>query len=180
MTLAVGDDWVSVGSQPIAFDTLTSWVVRPSCGAVVAFAGTVRDHAEGRPGVVSLEYEAYEQAAQRQLADIATRMRQQWPTIGAIALLHRTGILGPGDVSVAVAVSAPHRPEAFDAARWGIDVIKAEVPIWKKETWQGGSAWGLGTHPLAGAGHDPQSDTEHTEHTDNYDSRAPGSASACR
>jgi molybdopterin synthase catalytic subunit len=173
VTLAVGDDWVSVGPQPIPFDTLTSWAVRPSCGAVVVFAGTVRDHAEGRPGVVSLEYEAYEQAAQRQLGDLATRMRQQWPTIGAIALLHRTGILSLGDVSVAVAVSAPHRPEAFDAARWGIDVIKAEVPIWKKETWQGGTAWGLDNHPLAGAGHDQPS------HSDNYDSRAPGSPSAC-
>lgn len=168
MTLAVGDDWVAVGPGPIPFDGLASWAVRPSCGAVVLFMGTVRDHAEGRPGVVSLEYEAYEAAATRQLGTISARIREKWPELGAIALLHRTGLLGLGEVSVAVTVSAPHRPAAFDAARWGIDAIKAEVPIWKKETWQAGSAWGVDTHPLGEA---------HQEHS--HDTPVPGSPSKC-
>jgi molybdopterin synthase catalytic subunit len=147
-----GDDWVALSAGPLPFDRLASWPVTPGCGALVVFAGTVRDHAEGRPGVVSLEYEAYAEAATARLRAVAAELRQQWPALGRVVLVHRAGLLVPGDISVVVAVSAPHRPEAFEAARFGIDAIKSRVPIWKRETWRDGQAWGGGTHPLEGAG----------------------------
>jgi len=147
-----GDDWVALFAGPLPFDRLASWPVMPGCGALVVFAGTVRDHAEGRPGVVSLEYEAYAEAATAQMKTVAAELRQQWPALVRVVLVHRAGLLVPGEVSVVVAVSAPHRPEAFEAARYGIDAIKSRVPIWKRETWHDGQAWGDGTHPLEGAG----------------------------
>lgn len=113
----------------------------PGCGAVVTFAGTVRDHAEGRRGVVRLDYEAYEEQVGPRLAGIATEARRRWPAIGRVALLHRVGRLDVTEVSVVVAVSTPHRLEAFEAARWCIDTLKATVPIWKQETWEGGTDW---------------------------------------
>ena len=114
------------------------WCVRPDCGAVVLFSGTVRDHAEGRSGVAHLTYEAYEEHVVPRLEAIATEIRAQWPRTGRIALLHRVGRLELGESSVIVAVSAPHRAEAFEAARFGIDTLKETVPIWKQETWDGG------------------------------------------
>ncbi|MGH9105745.1 MAG: molybdenum cofactor biosynthesis protein MoaE [Acidimicrobiales bacterium] len=151
MTLPpAGDDWVALSDGPLPLEKLASWPVLPRCGAVVLFAGTVRDHAEGRPGVVSLDYEAYVEAAAEMMCTITNELREQWPALGRVALLHRTGLLMPGEVSVVAAVSAPHRPEAFAAARYGIDNVKARVPIWKRETWGGGQAWGLDAHPLPG------------------------------
>jgi molybdopterin synthase catalytic subunit len=145
-----GNDWVALTTEPLPLDRLATWPVLPGCGAVVVFAGTVRDHADGRARVSSLEYEAYTDAATDVLTEIAGRMRARWPALGRVALLHRTGVLALTDVSVVVCVSAPHRAEAFDAARFGIDTIKAEVPIWKRESWEGGTAWGLDAHALAG------------------------------
>ena len=87
----------------------TSWVTLPSCGAVVTFIGTARDHAAGRPGVHRLEYEAYEGPAVRRLEALAGEIRVRWPEVGRIALLHRTGVVELGDAAVVVAVSAPHR-----------------------------------------------------------------------
>jgi len=145
------ENWVALTSEPVPLDRLVTWPVLPSCGALVLFAGTVRDHAEGRPGVVSLEYEAYARAAAAQMGEIAHELRRRWPVIGRLALVHRTGLLAPGEVCVAVAVSAPHRPEAFEAARFGIDAVKSRVPIWKRETWPGGQAWAAGTCSLQGA-----------------------------
>ena len=124
------------------------WVTRPGCGAQVVFSGTVRDHAEGRSGVSRIEYEAYTEQVEARLADITREARHRWPMIGRIALLHRVGELTVGETSVLVVVSAPHRAEAFEAARWSIDVLKETVPIWKRETWQGGSDWGTGAHDL--------------------------------
>jgi molybdopterin synthase catalytic subunit len=145
---ASGDDWIALSAEAISLDQLATWATVPNCGAVVAFAGTVRDHAEGRPGVVSLEYEAYEGVAVAKMGSIARELRQRWPFVGRVAMVHRTGLLLPCEVSVVVSVSAPHRPEAFDAARFGIDALKSRVPIWKRETWADGSAWGLDAHPI--------------------------------
>jgi molybdopterin synthase catalytic subunit len=125
-----------------------AWAGRPSCGASVLFSGTVRDHAEGRPGVSSLEYEAYEEEVVPRLAAIAAEARARWPVLGRVAMLHRTGSLGVGETSVVVVVSAPHRPEAFSAARYCIDTLKATVPIWKRETWESGSDWSTCAHPV--------------------------------
>lgn len=117
------------------------WAVHRGCGAVVSFAGTVRDHAEGRPGVTLLEYEAYEGEVEARLRVLAGQARAHWPTLGRLVLLHRVGALEVEEVAVLVVASAPHREEAFEAARWCIDTLKATVPIWKRETWQGGVDW---------------------------------------
>jgi molybdopterin synthase catalytic subunit len=109
----------------------------------VTFTGTARDHAEGRPDVHRLEYEAYEEHAVRRMQALAAEAKSRWSSIGRIALLHRTGEVALGDAAVVVAVSAPHRAEAFEAARWAIDELKATVPIWKREAWAGGESWGL-------------------------------------
>lgn len=133
-----------------------SWATRPGCGAVVVFCGTVRDHAPGRPDVTSLTYEAYEEEVAPRLARIGDEARKRWPPLGRLAMLHRTGELAVGEVSVVVVASAPHRPEAFAAARWAIDTLKATVPIWKKERWSGGEDWALCSHELTEAEDVPQ------------------------
>ena len=144
----VSDDWVAISPGPLPLAQLAVWPAVPRCGAVVVFAGTARDHSEGRPGVSLLEYEAYVDGAEQAMRAIGTELRQKWPELGRVALLHRTGLLVPTEVSVVVAVSTPHRHEAFSAARFGIDALKARVPIWKREVWEGGSAWGLEVHQV--------------------------------
>ena len=138
-----GDIWCALTEQELPIPALYTWCVRPECGAVVLFSGTVRDHAEGRSGVSMLEYEAYESQVVPRLEAIAAEIGSRWDGIGRIALLHRIGALELGQSSVVVAVSSGHRPEAFEAARYGIDALKATVPIWKREHWDGGTDWGL-------------------------------------
>jgi molybdopterin synthase catalytic subunit len=145
---AEGNDWLALTREPLSVAAAHDWAVRPDCGAVVVFSGTVRDHAEGRSGVTELEYEAYEEQVVPKLADIAADLRRRWPMTGRVALLHRVGPLRVGDVSVVVVASSPHRPEAFEAARHGIDTLKATVPIWKRETWDGGVDWGTCAHDV--------------------------------
>ncbi|MCB1249161.1 MAG: molybdenum cofactor biosynthesis protein MoaE [Acidimicrobiales bacterium] len=148
-----GDRWIALSDAPLPVGAVHDWAVRPECGAVVVFTGTARDHAPGRPGVESLEYEAYETAAIERLDAVATEVRRRWPSAGRVALLHRTGVLAVGEAAVVVAVSAPHRPEAFEAARFGIDALKASVPIWKRETWADGASWGLEAQHLVDPAH---------------------------
>lgn len=145
----VGDVWLALTSDVLASAPATEWAVVPGCGAVVSFLGTVRDHAEDRPGVVSLEYEAFEEEVLPRLASVAAAARRSWPDIGRIALLHRTGEVGVTDVSVVVVVSAPHRAEAFDAARFCIDSLKATAPVWKRERWEGGEDWSSSAQPIS-------------------------------
>ena len=137
------DTWVGLTADPLPVGRVGEWAVLPGCGGVVVFTGTVRDHAEGRPGVSRLEYEAYEEQVVPRLADIAGEARRRWPDAGRLVLLHRTGPLDVGEASVVVAASAPHREEAFAAARFLIDTLKATVPIWKREAWDGGEDWSL-------------------------------------
>jgi molybdopterin synthase catalytic subunit len=144
--------WTEVTSRPLPVAEVLAWATVPSCGGLAVFVGTVRDHAEGRPGVVRLEYEAYQPAAQSALVAIATEARHRWPEIGRIALVHRTGPLAVGEASVVVAVCTPHRAEAFAAARWCIDTLKESVPIWKREAWADGEAWATDAHPLREVG----------------------------
>jgi len=135
------DDWLGLTGAALAVGPVADWAVRPDCGAVVVFSGTVRDHADGRPEVSCLEYEAYTEQVEPRLAAIADAARARWPALGRLALLHRTGPLAVGECSVLVVASAPHRPDAFAAARWCIDTLKETVPIWKRETWAGGADW---------------------------------------
>ena len=143
------DTWTGLSEAPLPVDAASAWVVRPDCGAVVVFSGTARDHSEGRPDVGRLEYEAYEEQVIPRLEAIVDAARTRWPELGRVVLLHRVGEVPVGESAVVVAVSAPHRAEAFDAARFGIDSLKATVPIWKREEWAGGSSWGLEPQHLA-------------------------------
>ena len=123
------------------------WAVLPQCGAVVLFSGTVRDHAIDEQGalrdqVESLTYEAYESHVVPRFEAIDIELRQRWPETGRVVLIHRTGRLELTESSVIVVVSAPHRGEAFDAARFAIDALKLSAPIWKHEVWSGGADWG--------------------------------------
>ena len=138
-----GDDWLGLTEDPLPVGSAADWSVLPRCGAVVLFSGTARDHAPGREGVDRLEYEAYEDHVVPRLAEIAREMRTRWPDLGRVVLLHRTGPVDVGESSVVVVASAPHRPAAFEAARFGIDTLKATVPIWKRERWSEGESWGL-------------------------------------
>ncbi len=142
------DDWVGITADPLPLPAVTSFLDRPDCGASVVFTGMVRDHSEGRPGVRSLEYEAYEEEVTPRLAAIVAEARSRWPSLGRVAALHRTGLLAVGQPSVVVAVSAPHRDAAFDAARFCIDTLKATIPIWKREAWDGGEDWSTCSHAI--------------------------------
>jgi len=147
-----GDTWVGLTDGPLPVGAAADWAVRPHCGAVVLFSGTARDHAPGRPDVSRLEYEAYTEQVEPRLLAIADEARHRWPDLGRLALLHRVGVVPVGESSVVVVASAPHRPEAFAAARFGIDTLKATVPIWKRETWSGGESWGVEAQPVTEVG----------------------------
>jgi molybdopterin synthase catalytic subunit len=150
-----GDDWLGLTDAQLPVGAMYDWCVRPDCGAVVLFSGTVRDHAEGRSDVQYLEYEAYDEMVVPKLAEIVAETRARWPQVGRIALVHRVGRLELGESSVVVSVSAPHRPEAFAAARFAIDALKVSVPVWKREVWAAGSDWGTGAADLIDAGEVP-------------------------
>src|SRR5262245_30550583 len=128
---------VQLTTESIDYHTLTEMVRQPGCGAVVTFLGTVRDLTDGRV-TTALDYEAYPGMAEKKMAEIEAETRGRW-SVGDIMIVHRLGHLDVGDVSVAVAVSCPHRSEAFEACRHAIDRLKELVPIWKKENWADGS-----------------------------------------
>jgi molybdopterin synthase catalytic subunit len=134
-------DWIAVTAEALEPGEAIGWAASPGCGAVVTFCGTVRDHSPGRPGVVGLVYEAYDEYVVPKLAEVGVEARRRWPTIGRLVMVHRVGALAVGETAVVVAVSAPHRPSAFAAASFCIDTLKATVPIWKLETWDGGESW---------------------------------------
>jgi molybdopterin synthase catalytic subunit len=136
---------IRLTADPIDYAQLTESVRSTDSGAVVLFLGTVREMTDGRR-TVALDYEAYSPMAEDKLNELEAQARARWP-IGKVAIVHRTGRLELGVVSVAVAVSCPHRHEAFEAARFLIDELKVTVPIWKKENWSDGTTeW---VHPGA-------------------------------
>ena len=147
---ADGDDWLGVGAGPLPFERAYRWAGRPDCGAIVVFSGTARDHSDGRPDVSELSYEVYEDQVVPRLDAVARELRVRWPSVRRVVLVHRVGDVPIGEEAVIVVVSAPHRPEAFEAARFGIDAVKASVPVWKRETWDGGQDWGREAQHLVG------------------------------
>ena len=128
-----------VTEYPLSLDELLREVSHPGAGGIVLFLGVVRDNNDGRD-VNYLEYEAYDSVAESSMRRIAEDARSRWPET-RLAAAHRTGRIEIGGVSVIVAASAPHRGEAFEAARYMIDTLKAETPIWKKEVFEGGEVW---------------------------------------
>jgi len=146
-----GDEWFGLTEQELPIGAAYDWAVRPHCGAVVLFSGTIRDHADGRDGVEHLTYEAYEEQVVPRFVEIGVELRRRWPDTGRIVLLHRTGRLEIGESSVVAVVSAPHRGDAFEAGRFAIDALKESAPIWKHEVWADGADWGTGAHDVRDA-----------------------------
>jgi molybdopterin synthase catalytic subunit len=135
---------------PIENIALEDAVRTDADGAVIVFRGVARRFSRGRD-VVHLEYEAYPEMAEKVMAEIGDEMKTRWP-ISEVAIVHRTGVLEIGQASVAIAVSAPHRGEAFAACQYAIDRLKQVVPIWKKEVWSDGSQWIGWEHEAHAAG----------------------------
>jgi molybdopterin synthase catalytic subunit len=134
---------VRVTDEPLTLAEVESFVADPGAGATCIFAGTVRDHSEAGE-VTGLRYEAWEDMARRHLRELAQELGDRWP-LRKVALLHRIGNLPIGAVSVIVACSSPHRTEAFEACRHGIERLKEAAPIWKKEELASGEAhWVMG------------------------------------
>ncbi len=135
---------VRISSEPIAAEEPLAFVADGGAGATCVFLGTVRDHS-GAGAVEGLSYEAWEELAVRRLEEIAEEAFGKW-SVRKMAILHRVGDLAVGEVSVIVAVSAAHRAEAFEACRHGIERLKEDVPIWKKEHLRDGeSHWVMGS-----------------------------------
>jgi molybdopterin synthase catalytic subunit len=137
---------VSVTTQPIDVASIYAAVQSVHAGGIDIFIGTVRDRSHGRR-VKALEYSAYVPMAEKLMAQIEDEMRKQWP-LHAVVLTHRIGTLALGEVAVVTAVAAAHRKEAFEACRYAIDRIKADVPIWKKEHFEEGTEWVVGQHDV--------------------------------
>ena len=144
---------------PIDVAAVAERVRSPQAGAVVLFLGTVRELTGGRR-TTALDYDAYPEMACAQMDRLEQQARARWPVIG-LEIVHRLGRLELGEVSVAIAVSCPHRQEAFEAGQWLIEELKRVVPIWKRENWDDGTAEWVhhgdgaggrgGSRPAAGA-----------------------------
>lgn len=135
---------------PIDVRELERAVAHPGAGAVLCFQGTTRDSFEGK-GVLHLEYEAFAPMALAELERIAAEARARFPG-SRLAVAHRVGRVEVGEASVVIAVSAPHRDEAYQASRFAIDALKARVPIWKKEWYADGSQWKANAESRGGDG----------------------------
>lgn len=149
MTQALHHDIYQLVREPIDAATLAQHVRAPGDGAIVTFDGFVRDHSHGRR-TLFLDYEAYESMALAKMREIGAALHEKFP-IHLAVLVHRLGRLEIGETSVFIAVSAPHRPAAFDACRYAIDTLKRTVPIWKKEYFEDGAVWADGELPPAPA-----------------------------
>ena len=116
----------------------------PRAGGSVVFTGTVRDQTKGKK-VLKLEFEAYEPMAIKEMEKIAMYIEKNWKALH-ICIHHRVGSLSIGEIPVIIAVSTPHRKEAFEACQYAIDTLKETVPIWKKEIFEDGEVW-VAAHP---------------------------------
>ena len=129
---------VVLTTEPLEPQQAVAAVMTDSDGAYVQFVGVVRDHSKGR-SVTGLEYQVYSPMAIAQLEKLVTEVKTRWGL--ACAILHRYGFIPVGETAVVVCVASSHRAEAFEACRWAIDTLKADVPIWKKEFCPDGTFW---------------------------------------
>jgi molybdopterin synthase catalytic subunit len=135
---------IHVTAEPLSVDDVLAAVADPGAGGTCVFVGTVRDHSDAGD-VTGLRYEAWDELAVKRLEELAGEMLQKWP-LRKVAIHHRTGDLAIGEASVVIACSAPHRADAFEACRHGIERLKQDVPIWKKEALVTGEAhWVMGS-----------------------------------
>ncbi len=130
---------IQITVHPIDLAAAEGQLHHPQAGGITTFTGTVRNHNHGRE-VVTLTYEAYPEMAQSQLEAIGREIAERWP-VHRVVLIHRIGALEIGDTAVFVGVSSSHRDVAFEACRYGIEAIKKDIPIWKKEVFVGGEVW---------------------------------------
>jgi MoaE-MoaD fusion protein len=128
-----------LSGEPLSVDTAVAEVRDDAAGAIATFIGTTRARSRGRE-VTHLEYEAYEGMAEQVMADLAERLTERHE-LCRVAIHHRTGRVEIGETSVVIAISAPHRGAALAACREAIDELKVTVPLWKKETYEGGEEW---------------------------------------
>lgn len=133
-------DLVQVTTEPLSERVLAAAVSDPGAGAVALFSGVVRDQTGDRR-VKYLEYEAHVSMAEAKMREIAAQLRVRWPGLRKVAMVHRIGRLEIGESSVLIAVSSPHRREAFEACHFAIDTLKQTVPVWKKEYFEDGEVW---------------------------------------
>ncbi|MFY1831212.1 molybdopterin converting factor subunit 1 [Myxococcus fulvus] len=132
-----------VVERPLRLEEVVEAVGGEAYGGLVTFSGSVRDATKGRR-VLRLEYEAYAPMAEKKLAEIGAEAATSWPGV-RLAILHRVGVLVPGELAVVIAAAAPHRKEAFRGCEHAIERLKQDVPIWKKEFFEDGEVWvGLG------------------------------------
>lgn len=131
---------IEVVDRPLDPAAALKEVERDQAGAVALFVGTVRDHSPEHSGVTHLEYETFEDEVCRVIATIVDEARHRWPILAGV-VEHRVGRVAVGEPAVVVAVSSPHRSDAFEAARYLIDELKERAPLWKKEHWPGGAEW---------------------------------------
>lgn len=131
-----------VTEKALNLQEVVDYVADPEAGAIVTFVGTTRNHNEGRR-VISLDYEAYPEMAEKELARLGEEAKRRWK-IRRMGIIHRVGRVEITEPSVVIAVSAAHRGDAFQACRFAIEEIKKKVPIWKKEVFEGGEVW-IGT-----------------------------------
>lgn len=129
--------WIT--HEPIIISDVIEKVVRPRAGAVNTFTGTVREFTNDKQ-TLFLEYQAYQSMAEKKLVEITEEINKKWGNTKT-AIAHRVGRLEISDVAVVIAVSTPHRKDAFEACRYAIERLKEMVPIWKKEHWKDGTSW---------------------------------------
>ncbi|MGE0101926.1 MAG: molybdenum cofactor biosynthesis protein MoaE [Blastocatellales bacterium] len=141
-------DIFEITREPIDKTGLERRLLTGGAGAVVTFDGVVRNQTGGRP-VVSLQYEAYPQMAVREMRKIGEEIRERWPDVERIGIVHRFGELQITESSVVIVITSPHRRVAFEACHFAIDRLKQTVPIWKKEIFEDGEAWVEGQMPPA-------------------------------
>ena len=130
---------VAISAEPIDIAAAHARANDPRAGAQAAFTGTVRNATQGRE-VVRLEYEAYEEMAIEELERIAAEAAAEHGLL-AVEIVHRTGVVAPGEASVVIVATARHRPAALAAAQWAIEQLKVRVPIWKREVYADGAVW---------------------------------------
>jgi len=141
-------DWVLVTDRSLELERLVEWATRDDCGAVVSFIGTVRNSSTHGHDVIALEYESDESLAVPRIEAVLAEARVRWPEAVTLGAHHRTGLVALGGTTVAVVAASPHRTAAFEAARFLIDAVKRTVPMWKREIWEGGSAWSEEAVPI--------------------------------